>query len=313
MKKWVLAVFFLILSASGCNPSAAQATPLKIAVLPVLDVLPLYVAQQQGYFEKAGVTVELVRVASAPERDQLMQAGQVDGMLNETVTTLFYNKEQPRVKIVRFARTATNQYPLFRILAAKDSLVQTPADLAGAQVAISNGTVIEYLTDRLLEKSGVNPGEIEKVSVPKIDERMALLEAGKLDAAVLPDPVASLSIQKGARVILDDTVYPEFSNSVYTFSIQTIEKRPEDVKAFLKAVEQAVQDINADKTRWNDLLTEQKLVPQPLLASYQLPDFPTAGVPSETQFFDALSWAMEKGLITKPLEYKDCVNAGFLP
>lgn len=314
MKRFLLyGVFIFLLVFVGCVPSAVQKSPLKVAVLPVLDVMPLYVAQQQGYFEKNGIQVELVRVASAPERDQLMQAGQVDGMLNEVVTTLFYNKEQPRVKIVRFARTATSQYPLFRILAAKESNIQTPADLTGAQVAVSTGTVIEYLTDRLLEKYNIDLNEIEKVAVPKIDERMALLEAGKVDAAVLPDPVASLSIQKGARVVLDDTVYPEISNSVYSFRVQVVEQRPSDIKAFLKAVEQAVEDINSDKTRWNELLAEQKLVPPPLLSSYQLPDFPRAGVPSEAQFTDALSWAMDKGLLSRQIEYKECVDASFLP
>ena len=91
----------------------------------MLDSLPLYVAQANGYFQDAGVTVELIPVGSAPERDQLMQSGQIDGMLNEVVTTLYYNRETPKIKMVRFARVATAEYPVFRILAAKDSGITT--------------------------------------------------------------------------------------------------------------------------------------------------------------------------------------------
>ncbi|KAF0104841.1 MAG: NitT/TauT family transport system substrate-binding protein [Chloroflexi bacterium] len=122
MKKVVQLLFMIIIFIlAGCSPKPAEKTPLKVAVLPVLDSLPLYVAEKQGYFEQAGLQVELIPVGSAPERDQLMQSEQIDGMLNELVTTLYYNRDGSKVKIVRFARIATAEYPVFRILAAKDS------------------------------------------------------------------------------------------------------------------------------------------------------------------------------------------------
>lgn len=312
MKKSLLLLLTLAVLLTACAAPAQKST-LKLAVLPVLDVFPVYVAQQQGYFEKFGVTVEIIKVASAPERDQLMQAGQIDGMLNEPVTTMFYNKQQSRIKMVRYARTATSQQALFRILAAKDSGIKTVADLKGKQIGISTGTVIEYLTDRLLAQNGLDPSQVEKVAVPKIDERLALLGSGKLAAAVMPDPLASLSIQNGATVVIDDSSAPELSASVYSFSIDALKNKPQAVKAFLKAIEQAVQDINADKGKWNGLLTEQKLVPAPLLSSYTLPDFPTAGVPSEAQFNDAMQWALDKGLIPNKINYADSVDSSYLP
>ncbi len=67
----------------------------------------MYVAQKEGLFEKHGVKVELVPVASAPERDQVIAAGQADGMINEALSTALYNKDQVQVQIVRYARAAT--------------------------------------------------------------------------------------------------------------------------------------------------------------------------------------------------------------
>ena len=40
-----------------------------MAVLPILDTLPMYVAQQEGLFEQNGVQVEFIPVASGAERD----------------------------------------------------------------------------------------------------------------------------------------------------------------------------------------------------------------------------------------------------
>ncbi len=98
MKKFFLLGFLASLLLAGCTQPAVSDQPIRVALLPVLDSLPLYVAQQQGYFEDAGLKVELVPVGSAPERDQLMQSGQVDGMLNELVTTLYYNRDAAAIK-----------------------------------------------------------------------------------------------------------------------------------------------------------------------------------------------------------------------
>ncbi len=315
MKKLLFAFLVLTLMISGCAAPAQQPepTPIKIAVLPVLDVLPLYVAEANGYFEANGIEVELVPVSSAPERDQLMQAGQIDGMLTESVTSLIYNRDAARIKIVRFARTATATTPIFRILAAKDSGIQTPADLKGVEIGISQGTIIDYMTDRALEKAGLGKEDIARVAVPKIDERLTLLASGQLKAATLPDPVASLALQQGAVLVVDDTTVPEVSNSVYAFSVKTLEENPAAVKAFLKAVEQAVMEINKDKAAVKPLLIEKKLVPPPLLDSYILPDFPTASVPSEAQWADALTWAKERGLVSGDVSYTSSVDGSYLP
>ncbi|GAP18174.1 ABC transporter substrate-binding protein [Levilinea saccharolytica] len=307
----IVLVFGVLLTA--CTPKASQQQKVRIAVLPVIDALPIYVAQQEGYFKEQGVEVEIVPVLSAPERDQLMQSGQVDSILTEVVVNMIYNKETPQIKTVRFLRTTTVTTPMFRILASKDSGINTVADLAGVPIAISEGTVIEYMTDRVLEKAGMAPTDIAKVAVPKISDRMAFLDSGQVQAAVMPDPLASLSIKNGARVIIDDTSYPEVSHSVLAFRIETLNQQGEAVRKVLAGVEQAVTAINGDKTRWNGLLAELKLVPEPLLKDYVLPDYPLASVPSEEQFADAMQWAREKGLIQKDLQYADCVDASFLP
>jgi len=95
--------------------TAAQPSPttgatggvtVRVAMLPILDSLPMYVAIAQGYFAAQNIKVQVVPVASAAERDQLMQAGQADAMINDLVSTLFYNKVKTTLTVVRFARPA---------------------------------------------------------------------------------------------------------------------------------------------------------------------------------------------------------------
>ncbi|HYG33859.1 MAG TPA: ABC transporter substrate-binding protein, partial [Clostridia bacterium] len=244
-------VVILSLILAACTPAApAQKTPLKFTALRILDVLPMYVAQEEGFFEKHGVTVELLPVASPPERDQLVSIGQADGMINEISGTLYFNKDKVQVQIVRFARSATPETHLFSILASKQSGITTVEELKGKSIGISDGTIIAYLTDRMLAEENFGPEDIKTTSIPSLSDRMTLLNSGQLDAAMLPEPLTSLAIQQGAVVVLDDSKYPEYSNSTITFRKDVLDKRPEDVRNFLAAIEDAVNAINANPEKY---------------------------------------------------------------
>ncbi len=308
-------ILFVVLFLSSCAPQTSPAQPvtIKIAVLPILDALPMFVAQQQGYFDEENLKVEFIPVTSAAERDQLIAAGQADGMINDLVSTLLYNQDQIQIQIVSFARVATPEFPQYRILAAGNSDINSVADLKGVEIGISEGSVIEYTTYRLLEAEGFRPEDIKTIPVPRIDLRMSLLQSGELKAANLPDPLASLAIQGGARLILDDTRHPEFGNSVISFRKSVIDAHPQAIRGFLVALEKAVREVNADAKKWENLLSEQKLVPQPLIGSYQIPSFPTGSLPTEAQWVDVQAWALEKGLISSEVSYKDSVTDDYLP
>lgn len=307
-------VMALSLILTACAPAQqVSKEPIRFTALRILDMLPMYVAQQEGFFEKRGLSVELIPAGSPPERDQLVTTGQADGMINEISGTLYFNKDKVQAQIVRYARAATLDTHLFSVLASKKSGITTPAELKGKSIGISDGTIIAYLTDRMLAKEGLQAGDFKTVSVPNLSDRMALLNSGELDAAVLPEPLTSLALQQGAVLVLDDSKYPELSNSEITFRKEVLDKRPEDVKAFLAAIEEAVDAINADPSKYATLLVDQKVVPAPLQGTFEVPKFVTAGVPSEAQFKDVLEWTKSKGLMTKDLSYTDCVNPAFLP
>lgn len=311
-----LPVIFIILTlwSAACNQATVTETvTLKIAVLPVLDVLPLYVAQQENLYSKHGIIVELIPVGSAPERDQIIAAGQADGMLNEAVSTLFYNKDQVQVQIVRYARVATSDSAMFHIMIAKDSGINTPDDLKNVPIGVSEGTVIEYLTDRLLEAQGFRADEINTIPVPKISDRMALLGSGELKAAMLPDPLSFLAESQGAVILLEDSAIPEFAFSVLTFRKATIDASPQAIRSFLAAIEEAVEHINSQPDNYKNLLVEHKLVPEPILGTYHIPSFPLAGVPSAAQWKDAMDWAKQKGLLDKDVDYASSVSDDYLP
>ena len=292
--------------------SADADDALQVALLPILDVLPYHVAEANGLFKAHNVAVSAVPAASAVERDQLMQSERVDGMLTELNTTAVFNHAKVRIVIVRFARVAYPDYPLFRILAAPQSNIRTAADLAGAGIGIGKNTVIEYVTDRLLAAAGLRPEQVVKQSVPVIPERFQLLMQGRIKAAVLPDPLAKSAMTAGAVEVLADSAHPQYGVSVLAFRAATLQTRGEAVRRFLKAWDAAAAWINAHPAESKVILLNKIPIPDNVKESYQIPPFPRNGVPSQEQWTDVLRWMAERGLPQGNPAYATSVSAAFL-
>jgi ABC-type nitrate/sulfonate/bicarbonate transport system substrate-binding protein len=116
--------------------------------------------------------------------------------------------------------------------------------LKGVEIGISQATVIEYITYRLLADAGLAASDIKTTNVIKIADRMQLLGTGQIKAATLPEPLATLAEQQGALRVVADKTNPDHSNSVISFSAQTIKDKPQTVRKFLAAYEKAVADVN---------------------------------------------------------------------
>ena len=293
--------------------SETEVESLRMALLPIMDVLPFHVAQQNGYFDQVGVEVELVPVKSGQERDTLMQTGQVDGMLTDLISPIIFNQDEAQVKAVRTARRVYPDSPLFRLLAKPGSTVQSPSDLAGVEIGIAENTVIEYITDRMIENAGVSPDQIVGQEVSAIPIRFELLINGEIPAATLPDPLASGAIAAGAVAVVDDTSVPELSQSILAFSTNALDAKPEAVRRFLQAWEMAVTELNAKPDDYRDLLIQVGRVPESIQGTFQMPPFPEASVPSPEQLADVVAWALDKGVAQKDVPYERMVDDSFLP
>jgi NitT/TauT family transport system substrate-binding protein len=286
---------------------------LKIALLPIIDAFPLYVAEEEGLFAKEGVNVKAIPVASGLERDQLMQAGEIHGMLNEMTTTAAFNRNKVQVKIIGICRASEEGSPLFRILAAPGGNVKSAEDLANIPIGVSKGTIIEYVTDRLLTGKGLKQSLIITKSVPSIPERYQLLMQGQLKAVTLPDPIGKSALDAGAVEVINDTLNKKLSVSVLSFSTAAIAENREAVILFMKAWNRAAANINKDPEAYRELLLKKIGIPGNVQSTYIIPPFSVNQVPDAGQWDDVMKWMIEKGLLETALPYEESVSTMFLP
>jgi NitT/TauT family transport system substrate-binding protein len=307
MRSWTLLLMVALTVALAAPPALAESQALRVALLPIVDSFPYHVARAEGLMDANQVAVEALVVGSAVQREQLMQSGQIDGMLNELMSTANFNRRAPRLKIVAVVRASEAAHPLFRILGAPGSGLATPLDLAGGVIGISRNTIIDYVTDRLLEEAGLGADAVRKQSVPSIPERYQLLLQGRLAAATLPDPLAQSAMAAGAVLLIDDRAIPGRSQSVLSFSNAALQAKRESVRRFLEAWQEAVARINQRPEAYRDLLLQTIRIPPNVQADYRIPPFAHRRLPERDQWQDVMDWMTARGLLEHPLAFETSV------
>ena len=307
----ILAVVAVTVLGLACN-TAEDDTPIRVGLLPIIDSVPFYLAEEEGLFEAAGLNVELITFNSALERNVALEAGAIDGQLADLIATGLINNQRHTVSIVKTTYRATNDVAMIALVAGADSGISSPSDLAGRSVGISSNSLIEYHLDLYLDGVGLARDSVEKTEVAAIPVRMELLSQGQLDAAVLPEPLITLAVNAGGEVILDDR-QSRLGMSVLEFDVDYLSDNEALVKKFLDVHEDAVQLINANPDQYAYLLPEKARLPEFLVGIFQVPPFPTNDVPTEAETQQATDWLLEKELIDEPLEYAHWVDQRFRP
>lgn len=290
---------------------AAEPGALTIGTLATQDSLPLWVAQEKGYFTDAGITeFEIVTFQSAQELQAAFTAGSVDALMTDIMVAANLHASGTEVVIPTIMLGAETDQGRFAIVAAPGQEVASIKDLAGVPVGTASLTITEYVLDTLMAEAGVAADQVVKQEVDKMPVRFELLMSGQLKAASLPEPFVSLAVLQGATVVPggDDTLAEEnISQSVLCVNREWAETAEGEatVAAALEAWDLAVADINADPDSFRQTLVDQARLPQPLATSYAVSTYPTAEPPSAEMIQAVLDWMETKGYLTADVAPED--------
>ncbi|MHB1340591.1 MAG: ABC transporter substrate-binding protein [Coriobacteriia bacterium] len=308
--------------AAGCSPKepaegggespvdTAELEPIKIGTLPTEDALPLWVAEENGLFEEAGLEVEIITFQAAQERDAAFASGAIDAYMGDIINSAALEAGGSPVSLVTVMLGATAAEGRFGIVAKPQSAAKTLTDLADVPVGTSSASIQEYVLDGLMLEAGVPADRIKKEVVAKVPARFELLMSGKLEAAALPEPLLSLAEAQGAVLIADDTAGGNLTQTVLGVAdgYLAIPGGMATVRDLLKVWDDAVGTINEDPTAWRTLLVDKARLPEPLKDTYAVNKYPTAIAPTAEMVDPVLTWMKGKDLLKAEVTYADLVQ-----
>ncbi|MHB9004103.1 MAG: ABC transporter substrate-binding protein [Coriobacteriia bacterium] len=314
-----LAAAFTVVALTGCtqpdpdNPvvdgGVDAPSPIRIGTLPTEDMLPLWVAEEEGYFQEAGLDIEIINFQAAQERDAAFVAGEIDAFMGDIIASAALEAGESGVTLATVMLGATPEEGRFGIVGAPGSTYTSLSELAGVKVGTSSATIQEYVLDGLLGEAGVAQGQIAKEEVKKVPVRYDLLMKGQIKAAMLPEPFLSLAEKEGAPLLSDDTSGTNLSQTVLGFSDEYLAD-PGGIEAMtllLDVWDRGATLINEDPDAWRDLLVEQARVPEPIKDSYEINTYPMHEVPTKEQVQLVFDWMQRKGLLTEAPTYENLV------
>jgi len=300
----VARVFPLLLILASV-PLGAQSVPvLRFGLLPAESAIPLIVAQEKGFFAAQGVKVELTMFQSPLDRNVVLQTGNGDGAIADVMTVLAFRE-------AGLAVTATSDINEdFKLLAGPQSGVATMAQLDGKDVSVVPNFALEYIMDRLAQKAGIS---YKLINIPSIPARFEALLGGKLTGVVFTEPQATLLVARGAKV-LGGSQAAGLKAGVLAFTDKALQDKPEALKAFYRAYNQAVAYIAATPASEYGALLVKYSFPEAVTAylgsgvRYQ-----KAGPVTQAMFDDIVAWCQTKGTVKKAWTLADVATARFLP
>ncbi len=289
---------------SGVNEEAKKT--ITIGVMPDVESIPLIIAYRNGYFEDEGVKVKIEHFKSAQDRDSALQGGRLDGVITDVVAVVFSNEGGTDLKII-----SKNDGDI-ELMAGKGSGIETLADIKGKSIGLSSNTIMEYTADRMLESAGISPDEVKKVIIPPLSTRLEMLQGGRIDAAILPQPLAGLGVKNGARVLASTSEVIGKAGAI-AFTSESLRQNREEIKAVFRAYNRAVEYLRTEPaSSYTDYIVEVQNFPAGLEASLQLPDYDKASPPDPQVVEDVVKWMRDKNLIQKDYEYSSLVDQEIL-
>ena len=303
MKKIIAFLFLpLLFLMTGCGSGSKQElSTLKIGLMPDTDSVPFIIAQEKGYFAEEGLNVELHSFKSAMDRDSALQSGNLDGAVSDLLAVAFAKDGGFDVKVTSMTDGS------YKLVAAPGAEKLSVKELAGKEVAVSRNTIIEYVTDHILESNSMSGDDIAKVVIPQIPTRLELLQSGKLAAATLPEPMASVAVHNGCRFITGSDELG-INPGVILFTEKSTKEKRAEIQAMYRAYNKAVAYLNStDRAEYIDLVVEKSGFPPAAKEALVLPVYHTAALPKENDVTDCIAWLKGKELIKNSYGYADLV------
>jgi NitT/TauT family transport system substrate-binding protein len=292
----------------------ARAEPFRLIVtdteVPLVPNSVMELAKQEGYFDRAGVDVDFVRVQQTPLAMAALRSGEGE-MANVAVEALLQATAQGADDL-RGVMSPNRSLPF--LIAGKDGIAAM-GDLAGKRFGIGRvGSVDHLLSTKVLEAAGVDTSKIQFVALGQPQQRAQALVAGQIDATTMSiGSWTAIDDTPGLHILVNVDAYYRAAPILSKLNVvraETLADRPADVEAVIEAITLASRDFAAHPDRW--VAAMRKARPDvsqadlELLAEAFAGTWSTDGGISAPELEEAQSWLLESedfaGVKPAPLE-----------
>ena len=299
-------------SSVSSGPAPEQSTIVLDAV-PTADAAGIYIALDDGFFAKQGLTVKINTINGGELGMADLQDGKaqlVEGNYVSFILAQIARKYEGKpISMAMIADTSQMQPGNQALYVMPDSKFKTVADLAKYHATIGINTINnigQVLLGSLFQANGISMREVNQATdlLPDLPSDLAthkVLQGHALDAAWLPEPFGTIAEQGFGAVQLADFD----QGSLQNFPIGTvvgdptwIKEHPNTVAAFLRAFQQGQQIADTNRAAVEQALEKHTGAPAGIAATMTIDTYPLVmDVSTMQRVSDAMfEFGLEPGL-----------------
>lgn len=273
-------------SSSPASNSGLEKTTLKVGAIAGASSAALYIAEDKGFFNQAGLKVQIVTTTNGGQAISQLQGGALDVALANDVSGIQANiKGQPLKLVFDGPSCAPNT---FVISALPGSGITKLADIKNKKIGVSSlEDGITATLKQSLAAVNVDPNSVHYVKVPYAQSETAL-KSHSVDATVTSEPYTTEAAQAlGARPVVD--LFPQGSaeanipNAGYFSTDKFVQNDPKTLAAFQKAMARGAAATTNRNTVEQAIHKHLPALSQQVLDVMALPGFPPDLDPARIQ------------------------------
>lgn len=300
------AIITALLAAAGCGngdePGEGGPDLVRIGLIPIVDVAPLYLGEDQGFFEDRNIELEIDFAAGGADIVPSVQSGQYHFGFSNVISMMLAHNAGLDVKVVVNGNNSTGVAgeDFGSLLVPVDSPVQRPAELAGAVVASNTpNNIVETIVRASVRNDGGDPADVEFTGVP-FPEMEAALANGDVAAAFAVEPFQTLIRENGVgRSIAWSWVdaAPELTVAVYFTTGERAVDDADLVARFTAAMQESLAYANENPDAVREIIPSYTSIEPELAAQLTLPTWPPEINRASAERLAEL--ALQDGLLTE--------------
>lgn len=256
----LLGLLLAAATPAGFAQTAGRPMTALTAVVPTTaETLPFYYAQQQGLFEKAGLSITVTTANSGSAATAAVVGGSAQIGSSNVLSEIQAHAKGIPIVLVAPAGQYNAAAPNAEVFVAANSPIRTAKDLEGKTMAIvSLHDLLSLSTDAWLDQQGVDRSKIRFVEMPPPEQVPALL-AGRVDAIYVYEPFRGQAEKAGARFLAApyNAIGRDFLFSVWFANATWAAEHKDAALAFARVMHDATAYTNP---HYDELL--------PLVSSY---------------------------------------------
>ena len=228
---------------------AAELETLRVSIIPIADVAPLFAAIKMGYFREEGLEIDTTPSAGGAIGIPGMVAGSFDIAFGNVVSTLLASQQGIDIKVIAPATKVTSAAgDATEMVVRSDSGIKNGKELEGKIVAVNTRNNVIWLYARAwIKASGGNPDSVtyREVPLPQMEDA---LRQKQVDAAFMVPPFSTLALAKpGLQGIGKpySEVQPGVDVGQYLTTGRNLAKKPETFAKFGKALHRGIDWYNS--------------------------------------------------------------------